>query len=99
VRALVLEGSGYLLEGNPQTALPLLRQAAEVQTALFDAKSPELAATEAILGKAYLELGDRPRAKSLLSSAQSRLNAHKELTAQYRLPAQELARRLAQTPS
>ncbi len=62
---------------------------------MFDAQSPDLAATEAMLGIAYLETGDRATSTNLLRSAQARLNRHKALSNQYRLPVRELAQRLA----
>jgi hypothetical protein len=98
VRALVSEGAGNLLRQDPKKAVVLLRQAADAETAMFDSKSPELGATEAMLGIAYFETGDRCRAKSLFVSAQLQLNTHKELSDQYRLPLRELGRRLAQKP-
>ena len=94
-RALVYEASGHLLAKDARKALPLLQKASAQQSAMFDAQSPDLAATEAMLGIAYLETGDRATSTNLLRSAQARLNRHKELSNQYRLPVRELAQRLA----
>jgi hypothetical protein len=97
VRALVSEGAGYLLQQDPKNAVLLLQQATDGEAAMLDSESPELGATEARLGTAYLETGNRHRARSLLASAESRLKQHKELSDQYRAPMRELARRLAKT--
>lgn len=97
--AMLDGGQAYLLEHDPDKALPLLLGAVKADTELFDPSSPRLGAADATLGICYLELGDRANAKSFLARAETVLHAHQELADQYRQPARELAKRLAARPS
>ncbi len=98
VRALTWEARADLLQGKAQEALPLLEEAVENERRAFDAKSPELGTTEALLGRAYLEAGNRSRAALLLASASLRLDTHRELCPSYRRDRSELQRRLERGP-
>ena len=97
LQALSIEGSGLMLHGHPRDALPLLQAAVDGEAALLDAKSPKLAASEAVLGQTYLKLGDRGRARRLLTSAQSRLRPHKQISGIYSQPLRDLQRQLAKS--
>jgi tetratricopeptide (TPR) repeat protein len=90
VRALVWEARARLLHGSATDAVPLLTEAVENQSRMLDAVSPELAQTEALLGTAYLETGDRARAISVAHRAADRLAAHRELCLSYRRSLMEL---------
>ena len=93
-RAMVTEGEGYLLEREPAKALPLLERALEIDADRLDSNSPEAAVAQATLGKCYLDLGKRQKAKSLLAASLSILRAHKHLGEPYRRPAMDLTKRL-----
>ncbi len=95
VRALTWEARAYLMEDKAQDALPLLDEAVDSQKAMFDGQSPELGATEALLGCAYLAIGNRARAVSLMRSSEFRLRPHRELCVSYRRAMLELQHRLA----
>jgi len=97
VRALIWEARADLLRREAKDAVPLLTEAVENQQRMLDAVSPELAQTEALLGTAYLETGDRPRAISLAHRAADRLAAQRELCLSYRRPLMELQAQLAVT--
>ena len=61
---LLEEGQGRLLDRDPSGALPLLEQAVKREAEMLDPSSPELAKTDALLGIAYLDLGDERRRKN-----------------------------------
>jgi serine/threonine-protein kinase len=94
VGARILEGEGRLMEHDPSRALPLLQQATHDQTEMLDPASPAKAQTEALLGIAHLELGERENAREQLARAQSILRVHPELSDRYLRPANTLAQRL-----
>jgi serine/threonine-protein kinase len=94
VRALVNAGRGYLRLGDAGRAIAVLQQAVNAEAALFDSKSPELGATEALLGSAYLKMGDRRKAIGFLATARGRLTAHAELGERYRAPLEQLSHSL-----
>ena len=56
VRGLIWEARADLLQRKPESALPLLKEAVGTQKTLLDEHSPELAASEALLGSAYLAI-------------------------------------------
>jgi hypothetical protein len=61
---------------------------------MFDPQSPELASTEALLGRAFLELGDEAHARQWLEKSLSILQRHPELCPSYRRDAAWLAANL-----
>ena len=94
VRAMVDEGEGRLLEHDAAGALPLLEKAAGREEEMLDPSSPPLAQTDALLGIAYLDSGDRDKAEKLYSKARSIVRQHSELNDRYLKPVRELGRRL-----
>ncbi len=90
----VLEGEGRIMQHDPSGALPLLQQAIQGQAALFDPGSPSAAQAQALLGIAYLDLGDRSKARDQLTKVHALLETHPELSDYYLRPARVLAGRL-----
>ena len=95
IRAMLEEGEGRLLEHDPSGALPLLDQAIQREAKMLDPSSPALAKADALLGIAFLDLGDRNKAEELFSKARSIVRAHQELSDRYLRPVRELGQRLA----
>ena len=93
-RTIEWEARADLLNHRADLAAPLLTEAVEVQTAMFDPASPELASTEALLGRAYFEVGDLTRARQCLETSLLKLKNHPELCPSYRREAALLARDL-----
>jgi serine/threonine-protein kinase len=88
------EGRGRLLENDPAGALPLLQRALDDQAAMLDPQSPAIAQAEALVGLAYLDLGNRAQARDLLSKARAIVQTHAELSLRYLQPIHELSARL-----
>ena len=96
VRALIWEARADLMQSKPEAALPLLTEAVQTQRTLLDEQSPELGASEALLGSAYLATGDRARALHWMQSSAARMSRHRELCMSYRRLLIELQRHLGQ---
>jgi tetratricopeptide (TPR) repeat protein len=93
--ALLLEGEGRLMENDPSGALPLLQQTIQNQSEMLDPSAPTRLQTQALLGIAYFDLGDRAKARGLLTQARAMFQQHPELSEHYLRPVHVLAARLA----
>jgi tetratricopeptide (TPR) repeat protein len=98
ILALLLEGQGRLLENDAAGAVPLFQQAIQYQSEGLDPAAPARARAEALLGVAYLDGGDRHKARDSLARAEAILRKHPQLGDFYVRPARTLAARLAQPP-
>jgi serine/threonine protein kinase/tetratricopeptide (TPR) repeat protein len=91
IRTIEWEARADLLNHRADLAAPLLTEAVEAQTEMFDPASPELASTEALLGRAFFEAGEIARARQWLEKSLSLLKHHPELCPSYRREAALLA--------
>ena len=95
-KALLQEAEGRLLEHDASGALPLIQRAAQREADMLDPSSPALAQTDALMGIAYLELGDRNKSAELLAKSKAILRGHPELNDRYLRHTRELSERLAE---
>ncbi|HWC98772.1 MAG TPA: protein kinase [Candidatus Sulfopaludibacter sp.] len=93
-RALREQGRGLVLM-HDAAAIPLLEAALKSEVAIVDAACPDLAISEAVLGAAYSDAGNRGAAQAMLTKAQAVLHAHREIGDLYVRPVRDLAARLA----
>jgi serine/threonine-protein kinase len=84
--ASLAEGQGYVSLRQPAKALPLLSRASELFSSMLDPASAVLADVQAALAECWLQLGDRAKAKSLLSEAQRIAATHPHLGVQHLRP-------------
>jgi hypothetical protein len=94
-QAMLFKGEAFLLSHNPSAAVPVLETALQGELQVYDLNSPQLAVTEAILGTAYLDLGNRFTAGQHLACARPILAIHPRLGPQYRRAFDALKTRLS----
>ena len=93
--AELVEGEGRLMEKDPPSALALFQQAIQNQSEMLEPSAPTRIQTQALLGIAYFDLGDRAKARDVLTQARAMLQKHPELSDRYLRPVHVLAARLA----
>jgi len=94
IRTIEWEARADFLNHRADLASPLLSGAVEAQTAMFDSAGPELASTEALLGRAFLETGDARHARQWYEKSLASLKRHPELAPGYRRESELLAAKL-----
>jgi eukaryotic-like serine/threonine-protein kinase len=90
-------GKALERSGDAAHARPKLEQALQLRQADAPDASPWVGEAEIALANCLLDLGDRDRARSLLSRAAAIFASHSELGAQFKNPAAALALRLKQS--
>jgi serine/threonine-protein kinase len=95
-RGTLVAGRAYLLEHQPQQALPQLLRSVELSRQLYDPQhSPELSDAQIALANCYLALDQPDESRSLLSGAEAIQATHPELGAQYKEPLRKLRGQIA----
>jgi hypothetical protein len=94
IRFMREHAQGELLLHHPAAALPLLESALATELSMVDPTAPDLAVSEASLGAAWLDQGDRAAAQLHLRKAQSIARAHKTIGEWFLRPVRTLAERL-----
>jgi serine/threonine protein kinase len=95
IRFMREHAQGELLLHHPAAALPLLERALATELPIVDPTAPDLAVSEASIGAAWLDQGDRAAAQSHLRKAQSIVRAHRTIGESFLRPVRRLAARLA----
>ena len=94
--AALVEGKVRLRTRDPSSALPFLKQAVDLDSALYDPeRSPELADAQIALADCLIELGDRREAGILLEKAKAIHSAQPNLGEQFKTSFRAVAARLA----
>ena len=93
--AALVAGKVRLRTHDPSSALPFLKQAVELDSALYDPeRSPELADAQIALADCLIVLGDRKEASVLIQKAQAIHSAQPDLGEQFKAPLRAVAARL-----
>lgn len=95
-RGALVAGRAYLLQHQPQQALPQLLRSVELSRQLYDPqRSPELSDAQIALANGYLALNQLNESRSLLSAAAAVQATHRELGPQYKEPLRKLREQIA----
>ncbi len=94
-QASLLRGQGLVMTKRASEALPLLRRAVQLGSAVYDPeRSPDLADAQIALASCLLDLGQREEARTLAGKAEAIHARHEELGEQFRSPLRKVKERL-----